>query len=173
MHAPRFLQHFRGIARLVLRDVAARGHHGGGHQIGRQAVGFDRGFARLNAVALGDDFPGFRQRQHRVAAFVHITRQVAIFVLGLQGAARTSPVMLFGLQLQQRIAGFFVFGLQRECLLGQLQRCIGIPVSQLLLHDATHADETSLFVFDQLAVGPFGLAAVACEFSGLGRQQIG
>ena len=60
VHAPGLLQQFPGITRFALFDIAARRHDRCWHQIGRQAVGLNRRFARLNAVALSDDFARLR-----------------------------------------------------------------------------------------------------------------
>ena len=66
-----------------------------------------------------------------------------------------------------------MFRLERECLFSQFQRGLRITLCQLLFHDAAHTDKTGGFVSDQLAIGLFCLATVACQFSGLGGQQIG
>ena len=98
---------------------------------------------------------------------------MAVLILSLQRVPRPGPIMFVGLQLQQHVAGFFMLGLQGKGFFGQLQRRLRIPLSQLLLHDAAHADKAGFLILDQLAICPFGLAVVSGKFGGLCGQKVG
>mgnify|MGYP003859574815 CR=1 FL=1 len=136
---PCFFQHTGGVFLITTVQITARGHGGGGDQVGRLFVGGDGGFLRVNAGGFVKHAFRLLQGKHGIAAAEQIFGQSAGFGLCRQGGARAFPIGRTRLQFQQNVLRFGVAGFQLKRLFRQFQRGVGIAFGQLLLQQAANA----------------------------------
>ena len=119
----------------------------------RELVRLERGLVAAGGVAFGERGAGVGEREHRVAADADVARQQARVHRGGQRLAGARPVAGLRLEVEEGAQHALVVGAEREGLLGERHRRVGVALLELQPHQALDADGAGAVVGQERLVG--------------------